>query len=325
MWVCGCTTCVCTFFTRQQREHPEGIPPLPLPVGAVPGLLGGVWGEDRCHRLGTAIPHAGERPDRSYGYMSNWFAHIGFHLVWPVKGFDLVRAALQAAPTWVPWRWEDLWAVSHQAWSQTEQWLGWVTDTDRIKDFNRSIRYHRYKCPPLLIFLQKGLGTHGNPRHGLLIVMMAGMYVSMFLFRVTVTTEIPKVIHPPALYNHCAQYFHDYKRFFSLLRRLLFGFKSFIPCPSSSGCQKKRYVKKKKIHVVNAENFDQHSLFIFSHWQIWILFLGALFGFSSYGPIALFGVIASESAPSNFCGTSHAVVALMANGKLPVHVTNSFI
>ena len=43
-----------------------------------------------------------------------------------------------------------------------------------------------------------------------------------------------------------------------------------------------------------------------------------MFGFSSYGPISLFGVIASESAPSNFCGTSHAVVALMANGKLHV-------
>uniref|UniRef100_A0A3P9D5U4 Glucose-6-phosphate exchanger SLC37A4-like n=2 Tax=Haplochromini TaxID=319058 RepID=A0A3P9D5U4_9CICH len=85
---------------------------------------------------------------------------------------------------------------------------------------------------------RKGLGTHGNPRHGLLIVMMAGMYVSMYLFRVTITPEIPK---------------------------------------------------------------------------IWILLLGAMFGFSSYGPVALFGVIASESAPSNFCGTSHAVVALMAN------------
>lgn len=48
--------------------------------------------------------------------------------------------------------------------------------------------------------------------------------------------------------------------------------------------------------------------------QLWILILGAAFGFSSYGPIALFGVIASESAPSNFCGTSHAIVALMANG-----------
>uniref|UniRef100_A0A3Q2CFQ7 Glucose-6-phosphate translocase-like n=1 Tax=Cyprinodon variegatus TaxID=28743 RepID=A0A3Q2CFQ7_CYPVA len=85
---------------------------------------------------------------------------------------------------------------------------------------------------------RKGLSTHGNPRHGLLIMMMAGMYVSMYLFRVTITAEMPK---------------------------------------------------------------------------IWILFLGAMFGFSSYGPIALYGVIASESAPSNFCGTSHAVVALMAN------------
>lgn len=57
-------------------------------------------------------------------------------------------------------------------------------------------------------------------------------------------------------------------------------------------------------------------MYVFSHSQIWILLLGAMFGFSSYGPIALFGVIASESAPSNFCGTSHAVVALMANGEL---------
>ncbi|KAM8853910.1 glucose-6-phosphate exchanger SLC37A4a [Synchiropus picturatus] len=47
--------------------------------------------------------------------------------------------------------------------------------------------------------------------------------------------------------------------------------------------------------------------------QVWILSLGAIFGFSSYGPIALFGVIANESAPSNYCGTSHAIVALMAN------------
>lgn len=47
--------------------------------------------------------------------------------------------------------------------------------------------------------------------------------------------------------------------------------------------------------------------------HIWILSLGAAFGFSSYGPIALFGVIANESAPSNYCGTSHAIVALMAN------------
>ncbi|XP_053547278.1 glucose-6-phosphate exchanger SLC37A4 isoform X2 [Bombina bombina] len=83
-----------------------------------------------------------------------------------------------------------------------------------------------------------GLRSHGNPRHGLLLSMMAGMAVSLYLFRVTVT-------------------------------------------PGSS--------------------------------KLWILILGAVFGFSSYGPIALFGVIANESAPSNFCGTSHAIVALSAN------------
>lgn len=49
--------------------------------------------------------------------------------------------------------------------------------------------------------------------------------------------------------------------------------------------------------------------------------MGAAFGFSSYGPIALFGVLANESAPSNYCGTSHAIVALMANGN---HLLNLF-
>ncbi|XP_075765803.1 glucose-6-phosphate exchanger SLC37A4 isoform X2 [Pelodiscus sinensis] len=83
-----------------------------------------------------------------------------------------------------------------------------------------------------------GLSLYGNPRHVLLLSMMAGMSVSMYLFRVTITSDSPK---------------------------------------------------------------------------LWILILGAIFGFSSYGPIALFGVIANESAPSNLCGTSHAIVALMAN------------
>ncbi|KAM9853377.1 glucose-6-phosphate exchanger SLC37A4a isoform 2-T2 [Aulostomus maculatus] len=83
-----------------------------------------------------------------------------------------------------------------------------------------------------------GLRIHGNPRHFILMVMMAGMVASMYLFRVTVSPDSPKV---------------------------------------------------------------------------WILSLGAAFGFSSYGPIALFGLIANESAPSNLCGTSHAIVALMAN------------
>lgn len=90
--------------------------------------------------------------------------------------------------------------------------------------------------------------------------MMSGMYVSMFLFRVTIGPEAApeaplwvQLLHPVSLL---------------------------------SGVSEK---------------------------EIWILLLGAVFGFCSYGPIALFGVIASESAPSNFCGTSHAVVALMAN------------
>ncbi|XP_067910101.1 glucose-6-phosphate exchanger SLC37A4a [Heterodontus francisci] len=85
---------------------------------------------------------------------------------------------------------------------------------------------------------RNGLRRHGNPRHGLLLSMMAGMAISMYLFRVTVTAESTK---------------------------------------------------------------------------LWILSLGAIFGFCSYGPIALFGVIANESAPSNLSGTSHAIVALMAN------------
>ncbi|XP_030394337.1 glucose-6-phosphate exchanger SLC37A4 isoform X2 [Gopherus evgoodei] len=46
--------------------------------------------------------------------------------------------------------------------------------------------------------------------------------------------------------------------------------------------------------------------------KLWILILGASWGFF-YGPIALFGVIAMMCAPSNLCGTSHAIVALLAN------------
>ncbi|KAJ0022353.1 hypothetical protein NQD34_009843 [Periophthalmus magnuspinnatus] len=85
---------------------------------------------------------------------------------------------------------------------------------------------------------KQGMKIYGNPRHFILLIMMMGMYVSMFLFRVTVTSDTSKM---------------------------------------------------------------------------WILTLGAVFGFSSYGPISLFGVIANESAPSNYCGTSHAIVSLMAN------------
>lgn len=41
--------------------------------------------------------------------------------------------------------------------------------------------------------LQQGLRLYGNPRHGLLLTMMAGMYVSMYLFRTTVTPESSNV------------------------------------------------------------------------------------------------------------------------------------
>ncbi|KAJ7996064.1 hypothetical protein DPEC_G00233200 [Dallia pectoralis] len=107
---------------------------------------------------------------------------------------------------------------------------------------------------------RQGLGTHGNPRHGLLLFMMAGMFVSLYLFRITITAEAPKDAPIWAVALH--------------------------PISVLIGLSEK---------------------------EIWILFLGATFGFSSYGPIALFGVIANESAPSNYCGSSHAIVALMAN------------
>ncbi|XP_076875391.1 glucose-6-phosphate exchanger SLC37A4b isoform X2 [Brachyhypopomus gauderio] len=107
---------------------------------------------------------------------------------------------------------------------------------------------------------RQGLGSHGNPRHGLLLSMMAGMAVSMYLFRVTITPEEPTETPLWATALH--------------------------PVSVLTGVSEK---------------------------EIWILALGAAFGFSSYGPIALFGVIANESAPSNYCGTSHAIVALMAN------------
>lgn len=54
--------------TRQRWEHPEWVPPLPISLGAVFGLLGGVRRENSSNWLGTTFPHAGERPDSSYGY-----------------------------------------------------------------------------------------------------------------------------------------------------------------------------------------------------------------------------------------------------------------
>lgn len=40
---------------------------------------------------------------------------------------------------------------------------------------------------------QAGPSIYGNPRHSLLLSMMAGMTASMYLFRVTVTSDSPKV------------------------------------------------------------------------------------------------------------------------------------
>ncbi|KAM6432294.1 glucose-6-phosphate exchanger SLC37A4 isoform 1-T1 [Liasis olivaceus] len=105
-----------------------------------------------------------------------------------------------------------------------------------------------------------GLSNYGNPRHPLLISMMAGMSASLFLFRVTVTNSSPKGNY---------------------------SWNQFL--------------------------YPLANLVGFTEREFWILLLGAVFGFCSYGPIALFGVIANESAPPNLCGTSHAIVALMAN------------
>lgn len=44
-----------------------------------------------------------------------------------------------------------------------------------------------------LPFVQQGLRLYGSPRHFILICMMAGMFVSMYLFRVTVTPHSSQV------------------------------------------------------------------------------------------------------------------------------------
>ena len=48
--------------------------------------------------------------------------------------------------------------------------------------------------------------------------------------------------------------------------------------------------------------------------QLLISTIGFVLGGCLYGPIAIFGVAASESAPTHLSGTAHAVVALAANG-----------
>lgn len=48
--------------------------------------------------------------------------------------------------------------------------------------------------------------------------------------------------------------------------------------------------------------------------QLYITLIGFVLGASLYGPIAIFGVVASESAPIHLSGSAHAIVALAANG-----------
>ncbi|KAB7494400.1 Glucose-6-phosphate exchanger [Armadillidium nasatum] len=47
--------------------------------------------------------------------------------------------------------------------------------------------------------------------------------------------------------------------------------------------------------------------------QIIITITGIFLGASLFGPITIFGIVASESFPSSISGASHAVVALSAN------------
>ena len=49
--------------------------------------------------------------------------------------------------------------------------------------------------------------------------------------------------------------------------------------------------------------------------QAWIMAVGFLLGASLYGPIAIFGVVATEAAPVALSGTAHAIVALAANSE----------
>lgn len=47
--------------------------------------------------------------------------------------------------------------------------------------------------------------------------------------------------------------------------------------------------------------------------ELWISFLGAVMGFCSYGPIAIFGVVANECVPSTIAGTAYAIASIFAN------------
>ena len=56
-----------------------------------------------------------------------------------------------------------------------------------------------------------------------------------------------------------------------------------------------------------------HIFFPLFQWLITALGFGL--GFGMYGPVAIIGVMAIESAPPHISGTCHALVALAANSK----------
>ena len=60
--------------------------------------------------------------------------------------------------------------------------------------------------------------------------------------------------------------------------------------------------------------FQSYEIVLF-FFQIWITCVGFGLGLTIYGPIAIFGVVAMETAPNNLAGTAHAIACLFANGK----------
>ena len=68
-----------------------------------------------------------------------------------------------------------------------------------------------------------------------------------------------------------------------------------------------------KICLYNVIFLLLHIFFPLFQWLITALGFGL--GFGMYGPVAIIGVMAIESAPPHISGTCHALVALAANSK----------
>ena len=90
--------------------------------------------------------------------------------------------------------------------------------------------------------------------------------------------------------------------------------------------------RPKKIHIIRMHRWPCPRwalVFLLSSWwlrkgifilsssvfQIWISSIGALMGFCSYGPIAIFGVVANECVPTSIAGTAYAIASIFANSK----------